>query len=68
MIFLVLLASILIAFVTIRQYNEEAQDYHQDRLDRKEENIKQSIDYAIKETTYPVTTEYIPLIFRNEIT
>jgi len=67
MIFLVLLASILIAFVTIRQYNEEAQDYHQDRLDRKEENIKQSIDYAIKETTYPVTTEYIPLIFRNEI-
>jgi len=67
MILLVLLASILIAIVTIRQYNEEAQDYHQDRLDRKEENIKQSIDYAIKETTYPVTTEYIPLIFRNEI-
>ena len=67
MILLVLLASVLIAFVTIRQYNEEAQDYHQDRLDRKEANIKQSIDYAIRETTYPVTTEYIPLIFRNEI-
>lgn len=67
MILLVLLASILIAIVTIIQYNEEAQDYHQDRLDRKEENIKQSIDYAIRETTYPVTTENIPLIFKDEI-
>lgn len=67
MILLVLLASILIALVTIHQYNEEAQDYHQDRLDRKEENIKQSIDYAIRETTYPVTTENIPLIFKDEI-
>jgi two-component system nitrogen regulation sensor histidine kinase NtrY len=67
MILLVLLASILIALVTIFQYNEEAQDYHKERLDRKEENIKQSIDYAIRETTYPVTTENIPLIFKNEI-
>ena len=67
MILLVLLASILIALVTIHQYNEEAQDYHKERLDRKEENIKQSIDYAIRETTYPVTTENIPLIFKTEI-
>ncbi len=67
MILLVLMASILIAFVTVRQYNEEAQDYHKDRLDRKEENIKQSIDYTIRETTYPVTTDNIPLIFKNEI-
>jgi cbb3-type cytochrome oxidase subunit 3 len=67
MILLVLIASILIAFVTIRQYNEEAQDYHKDRLDRKEENIKQSIDYTIRETTYPVTTDKIPLIFKDEI-
>lgn len=67
MILLVLLASILIAIVTIIQYNEEAHDYHQERLDRKEENIKQSIDYTIRETTYPVTTENIPLIFKDEI-
>ena len=67
MILLVLLASILIAIVTVIQYNEEAQDYHQDRLDRKEENIKQSIDYTIRETTYPVTTDNIPLIFKDEI-
>jgi signal transduction histidine kinase len=67
MILLVLIASVLIAGVTIYQYNEEAQDYHQDRLDRKEENIKQSIDYTIRETTWPVTTENIPLIFKDEI-
>lgn len=67
MILLVLLASILIAAVTIYQYNEEARDYHNDRLDRKEENIKESINYAIKKTTYPVSTETMPLIFKEEI-
>lgn len=67
MILLVLLASVLIAAVTIYQYNEEAREYHKDRLDRKEENIRASIDYTIKETTYPVTPEKVPLIFNKEI-
>ena len=67
MIVLVLFASALIAAVTIYQYNEEAKDYHRERLVRKEHHIRESINYAIKETTYPVTTENIPLIFRDEI-
>jgi len=67
MILLVLLASILIASVTIYQYNEEARDYHNERLERKEENIKESINYAIRKTTYPVSTETMSLIFKNEI-
>ncbi len=67
MILLVLLASVLIAIVTIYQYNEEAKDYHKERLERKENNIKESINYTIKETTYPVVTENIPLIFKDEI-
>ena len=67
MILLVLLASILIAAVTIYQYNEEAKDYHRDRLERKEKAIRSSINFAIRETTYPVTTENIPLIFKTEI-
>lgn len=67
MILLVLLASILIAGVTIYQYNEEAHDYHKERLERKEENIRRNIDFVIRETTYPVTTEKIPLIFKDEI-
>ena len=66
MILLVLIASILIAIVTIYQYREEAKDYHKDRLERKEENIRRHIDFVIRETTYPVTTENIPLIFKTE--
>jgi two-component system nitrogen regulation sensor histidine kinase NtrY len=67
MILLVLIASILIAGVTIYQYNEEAHDYHKERLERKEENIRRNIDFVIRETTYPVTTEKVPLIFKDEI-
>ncbi len=67
MIVLVIIASILIAAVTIYQYNEEAQDYHRDRLERKERAILSDINYVIKETTYPVETEKVPLIFKDEI-
>lgn len=67
MILLVLLASILIAAVTIYQYSEEAKEYHKERLERKEKAIKQSVNFVIRETTYPVTTENIPLIFKDEI-
>ncbi len=67
MILLVLIASILIAGVTIYQYNEEAQAYHQDRLERKEENIKRHIHFIIMETTWEVKTEKIRMILREEI-
>ncbi|MDG5490658.1 ATP-binding protein [Psychroserpens sp. SPM9] len=67
MILLVLIASILIAGVTIYQYNEEAIDYHKERLERKERAIISDINYVIRETTYPVETEKIPLIFKDEI-
>ncbi|SDB62636.1 His Kinase A (phospho-acceptor) domain-containing protein [Flavobacteriaceae bacterium MAR_2010_188] len=67
MILLVLIASIVIAAVTIYQYNEEAQDYHKERLERKEENIRSSVDYVIRETTYNVSSEFVPLIFKDEI-
>ena len=67
MILLVLIASILIAGVTIYQYNEEAQDYHRNRLERKEDNIKRHIDFVIRETSWEINTDRIPLIFREEI-
>lgn len=67
MILLVLIASVLIAGVTIYQYREQSKDYHENRLERKEAQIKQSIDYTLKETTYPQTTENLGLIFMNEI-
>ena len=67
MILLVVIASVLIAGVTIYQYREQSKDYHQNRLERKEEQILQSINYVLKETTYPVTTENLGHIFRTEI-
>lgn len=69
MVTLVLLASVLIALVTIYQYNEEAQDYHRERLERKEQAIKEHIDFVLRDrqTTYEITTENIPRIFKEKI-
>ncbi len=67
MILLVVIASVLIAGVTIYQYKEQNKDYHQEKLERKEEQIKQSVDYTLKGTTYPTTTEYLGLIFKDAI-
>lgn len=67
MLLLVIVASILIALVTIYQYREEAADYHRERLQRKEIAISKNIEYILKNTTYPVETENIPLIFKNKI-
>ena len=67
MLALVVLASILIAIVTIYQYREEAQDYHRDRLQRKELAITKNIEYVLKNTTYPIQTGKIPLIFKDKI-
>lgn len=67
MFLLVLGASVLIAIVTVFQYKEEAQDYHRDRLLRKEAAIRENINYILKTTTYPVETEQIPLIFKDKI-
>ncbi|RIA08297.1 phospho-acceptor domain-containing protein [Flavobacteriaceae bacterium MAR_2010_72] len=69
MLLLVLIASVLIAVVTVFQYNEEAQDYHADRLDRKEAAIHEHIDFVLRgrQNTYEVKTENIPLIFKEKI-
>ncbi|GMN07681.1 HAMP domain-containing sensor histidine kinase [Croceitalea sp. MTPC5] len=67
MIMLVLIASVLIAGVTLFQYQEQSQDYHENRLERKEEQILQSIDYVLRETTYEPITENLEFIFKDEI-
>lgn len=67
MLGLVILASILIALVTVYQYREEAYDYHKERLQRKEASIRDNIDYVLKNTTYPLETQQFPLIFKNKI-
>lgn len=67
MIFLTLIASVLIAAVSIYQFRKEAREYHQDRLERKEAAIAEHINYVLQTTTYPLTTENIPLIFKDKI-
>ncbi|UOB19484.1 sensor histidine kinase [Abyssalbus ytuae] len=67
MILLVVIASVLIAGVTIYQYKEQSIDYHRDRLERKEEQVKASIDYELLKTTWEVKTENLKYIFKDEI-
>src|SRR5690606_36355212 len=67
MILLILIASILIATVSIFQYRNEAVQYHQERLRTKEDAIRASINYELRKTSYEVTTDNIPLIFKDKI-
>ncbi len=67
MIFLVLGASILIAAVTIYQYRGDAVAYHKERLERKEDAIRASINYELRQTSFEVSTKNIPFIFRDKI-
>lgn len=69
MILLVLLASVLIAAVAIYQYREETKDYHTQRLERKEQNIKTHLKSVLngKQNTWEVKTDNIPYIFKDEI-
>ena len=67
MVMLVVLASILIAAVTIVQYREQSQDYHRMRLERKEAQLISSINYVLKETIWEVKSENLYLIFKDKI-
>ena len=65
MILLVLLASILIGGITVYQYKQEAQDYHRERLERKEEAIREHIKFVIESTTYEVNEDNLYLILKE---
>lgn len=65
MMVLVLISAIVIATITAYRYKNEAELYHQSRLERKERSIKRHINYILRRTTYPVNTKNIPLIFKE---
>ncbi len=67
MILIVVIASILIALITIYQYKEQSNDYHEGRLERKENAIRSSINLELQRTTYPVETKQLQLIFKDRI-
>ena len=49
LIFLVLVASFLIAGVTIFQYSEQSNAYHEQRLERKENQLKKRLYYLLNQ-------------------
>ena len=63
MIFLVVVASLLIAGVTIYQYREQSNQYHEQRLQRKEAQLHTRIDYILSQTNFPQTEAYLDSIF-----
>jgi two-component system, NtrC family, nitrogen regulation sensor histidine kinase NtrY len=67
MIILIVIASVLMASISVIQFKNEAKEYHQERLDRKEITIKEHINYVLSTTTYPLTPENLPLIFKDKI-
>src|SRR3970040_739794 len=67
MIVLIIMASVLLASISIIQFKNEAKEYHQERLERKEDAIKEHINYVLSTTTYPLTMENLGLIFKDKI-
>ena len=67
MIVLIIMASIILASISIIQFKNEAREYHQERLERKENEVKEHINYVLSTTTYPLTTHNLPLIFKDKI-
>ena len=67
MIVLVLIASILMASISIIQFKNESKVYHQERLERKETAINEHINYVLANTTYPLSANNLDLIFKDKI-
>lgn len=51
MIVMVIVASVMIAVVSVYQYREQNSDYHLKRLERKEAAIRVALEYQIKKST-----------------
>jgi two-component system nitrogen regulation sensor histidine kinase NtrY len=67
MIVLIIVASVLLASISIFQFKNEAKQYHQERLEHKEDAIKENINYVLTNTTYPLTPNNLALIFKDKI-
>lgn len=67
LIFVVLMASLLIAGVTIFQYSEQSNTYHEQRLARKENQLKKRIDYILAEAIPAVNPQNVAEILKTRI-
>ena len=67
MIVLILITSILLATKSVIQFQNEAKKYYQERLDRKEDAVKEHINYVLANSTYPLTERNLPYVFKDKI-
>ena len=67
MLFLTIFSSILISVVSLIHFRYEAKEYHEERLSRKENAIKEHIDYILFNTSKPLTTNSITTLFKDRI-
>lgn len=67
MLFLTVFSSVLISVVSLIHFRYEAKEYHEERLSRKENAIKEHIDYILYTTNKPLTTNSITTLFKDRI-
>ncbi len=67
MIVVIIVSSVLLASISIIQFKNEAKEYHIERLERKENAVKEHINFVLSTTTYPLSTENLELIFKDKI-
>jgi len=67
MIVVIIVSSVLLASISIIQFKNEAKEYHEERLERKENAVREHINYVLSTTTYPLTTQNLELIFKDKI-
>jgi two-component system, NtrC family, nitrogen regulation sensor histidine kinase NtrY len=67
MIVMIIVASVVLASISIFQFKNKAIQYHQERLEYKEGAIKENINYVLSNTTYPLTPNNLALIFKDKI-
>lgn len=67
MIAIILLSSILMASITVYHFKRENEQYHVERLQRKEDAIHTSIDYFLQQDVSAQRTDSITPLFDNKI-
>lgn len=67
MIAIILLSSILMASITVYHFKRENEQYHLERLQRKEDAIHTSIDYFLQQDLSAQRTDSITPLFDNKI-
>ena len=67
LIFLVMVASLLIAGVTIVQYSEQSNTYHEQRLERKENQLKKRLKYLLESMSLDVEAANIAAVFQPHL-